>query len=52
MLAISVQGIKCNNGKALNIVKFILTFNWWINSIVIRGDNHDNYFCVTFFNFH
>jgi len=44
MLAIRVQGMKHDSGKALHIVKFILTFNWWINSVLIRGDNHDNSF--------
>lgn len=47
MLAIREQGMKSNSGKALNIVKFILTFSMWINSVLIRGDNHDNSFCMT-----
>lgn len=44
--------MKCHSGKTLNIVKFILTFNMWINSVLIRGDNHDNFFCMTLVIFH
>jgi hypothetical protein len=52
MLAVRLQGIKCISRTAFNIVKFILTYNLWINSVLIIGGNHGNTFCMTFFSFH